>query len=93
MLDKLIGRKKAQQLPVKEKKAKSVPAARFNEMIDYYTAELKSRISELENLKKENEMLIKTSLRNASRSDEFQLHVKKLQEEIRILQQKLSEKR
>ena len=90
MLDRIIGKKRQRsQRPLKEKKAKSVSALRFNQMIDYYTAELKSRIDEIANLRKENEMLIKTSLKNASRSDEFRLQIKKLQEEIRILRQKL----
>lgn len=93
MLDRLIGKKKGSPQPLKEKHAKTIPAARFNQMIDYYTAELKSRIDEITKLKQENEMLIKTSLRNASRSDGFQLQIKKLQEEIRILQQKLQERR
>jgi hypothetical protein len=93
MLNKLIGKKKGSPEPMKEKRAKTIPSARFNQMIDYYTAELKSRIGEITRLKQENEMLIKTSLKNASRSDEFQLQVKKLQEEIRLLQQKLVQKR
>lgn len=95
MIKNILGMKSKKPLPepVKEKKAKAVPAQRFNEMIDYYTAELRSRIDEIRKLKHENEMLIKTSIKNAARSDEHQLQVKKLQEDIRILQQKLSEKR
>ncbi|MBW2997684.1 hypothetical protein KY349_05065 [Candidatus Woesearchaeota archaeon] len=94
MLDKIMGKKKRKlPVPAKQASSKPVPAQRFNEMIDYYTAELKSRIDEIRKLKHENEMLIKTSIKNAARSDEHQLQVKKLQEEIRILQQKLSEKR
>ena len=91
MLDRLLGKKKKRviSLPSKERSTEAVPSQRFNDMITYYTAELKSRIDEINQLKQENEMLIKTSLKNASRSDEFRLHIKKLQEEIRILQQKL----
>ena len=43
--------------PTKELQSKTVPAQRFNEMIDYYTAELKSRLDEIKRLKEENEML------------------------------------
>ncbi len=75
--------------PLKEAKLKSVPAVRFNAMIEYYTHELKSRLSEIVRLKKENELLIKTSVRNASRSDENTEEAKKLREEIRILQSRL----
>lgn len=85
-------KKRAVPKPLLERKAKSVPSKRFNDMIAYYTTELKSRIDEVAHLKKENEMLIKTSLKSASRSDENRLVVQKLQEEIRILRQKLTEK-
>ena len=93
MLDKIIGKKKRKTpMPAKQVSSKHVPAQRFNDMIDYYTAELRSRIDEIKRLKHENEMLIKTSIKNAARSDEHQLQVKKLQEEIRILQQKLDQR-
>jgi uncharacterized coiled-coil DUF342 family protein len=88
-----MGEKRRPSAPMKERKDKFVPSQRFNEMIDYYTAELKSRLAEIDSLKAENEMLIKTSLKNAARSDEFRLQLQKLQEEIRILQQRLQEKR
>jgi hypothetical protein len=71
--------------PTKETTSKHVSTQRFNDMIEYYTAELKSRLTEIESLKKENEMLIKTSIKSAANADEARLHVKKLQEEIRIL--------
>ena len=95
MIKNILGIKAKKPLPepAKEKKAKAVPATRFNEMIDYYTSELKSRLDEIRQLKEENEMLVKTSLKNASRADQFHLQVKKLQEDIRILQQKLKEKK
>lgn len=90
MLDRLMGKKKPRlNRPLKEKRAKLVPASRFNQMIDYYTAELQSRIDEVNKLKQENEMLVKTSLKNASRSDELRLEVSKLQEEVRLLKEKL----
>lgn len=87
MFNRLLGKKKKPAIPVpfKEHSTKAVPTQRFNDMITYYTAEIKSRIDEMSTLKQENEMLIKTSLKNASRSDEFRLQIKKLQEEIRIL--------
>ena len=90
MLKDLFGMKEKPKhsAPMKEKKATSVPSQRFNEMIDYYTNELKSRLAEIDSLKADNEMLIKTSLRNAARSDELRLQIQKLQEEIRLLQQR-----
>ncbi len=86
------GRKGSLPKPMKERRLKSVPAQRFNDMIDYYTAELKSRIEEIYRLKQENEMLIKTSLRNASRSDEFRLKAEKLEEDVRTLQGRMGKK-
>ncbi|MBN1543959.1 hypothetical protein JW898_00690 [Candidatus Woesearchaeota archaeon] len=88
----LGGKEKRRVLPRHEKEnfSKQVSAQRFNEMIDYYTAELKSRLAEIDALKAENEMLVKTSLKNASRSDELRLQLQKLQEDMRVLQQRLS---
>ncbi|MBW2968174.1 hypothetical protein KY362_06840 [Candidatus Woesearchaeota archaeon] len=78
------GRKKPRPpKPVKEKVSKTVSSERFNDMIDYYTAELKSRLKEIDRLKEENEMLIKTSIRNAARSDEFRQQVQKLSADLR----------
>jgi HPt (histidine-containing phosphotransfer) domain-containing protein len=93
MLDKLIGKKKKKELavPAKEKNLKTVSSQRFNEMIEYYTAELKSRLSEIDKLKQENEMLIKTSLKSASRSDELRLQINGLREEIERLKKSSSE--
>jgi hypothetical protein len=90
MLKDIFGMKEKPKhsAPVKERKAASIPSQRFNEMVEYYTNELKSRLAEIDSLKADNEMLIKTSLRNAARSDELRIQVQKLQEEIRILQQK-----
>ena len=88
----LKDKKRPLERPVKEKEAKTVPTQRFNDMVDYYTAELKSRLDEINRLKQENEMLIKTSLKNASRADQLNMHAKKLQEDVRILQQKAREK-
>jgi hypothetical protein len=86
-------KKRTPAAPVKEKTAKAVPAQRFNEMIDYYTHELKSRLEEIKRLKEENEMLVKTSIKNAARSDEQRLQVKKLQEDVRMLQQRLQDRK
>jgi septal ring factor EnvC (AmiA/AmiB activator) len=94
MLKDFLGmsNKKKPSLPVKETHDKSVPAQRFNEMIFYYTTELKSRISEIAALKAENEMLIKTSIKNASRSDELRTQLDKMNEELRILKEKVRER-
>ena len=71
--------------PVRDTNSRTVSADRFNEMIDYYTAELKSRLKEIARLREENDMLIKTSIRNASRSDELKLQNQKLMDELRKL--------
>jgi hypothetical protein len=91
MFKEMLGIKEKRRVlrPAKELSSKPVPAQRFNDMIDYYTAELKSRLAEIDALKADNEMLIKTSLKNASRSDELRIQLQKLQEEVRLLQQKL----
>ena len=85
MFKNLLGKKKRLDIPkpVKETKAKIVSAERFNDMIEYYTAELKSRIAEIDDLKKQNEMLIKASIRSAGRADEARLENSKLKEELR----------
>ncbi len=85
-------KKRVHGVPLKESKAKAVSVQRFNDMIDYYTAELKSRIDEINHLKEENELLIRTSLKNASRADEFNLRSRKLEEELRVLKQEKESK-
>ena len=91
--DMLNLKKKRPSRPLKEKRLKSVSAKRYNELIDYYTHELKARIKEIQQLKQENEMLIKTSIKNASRSDQFSEQNSKLREEVRILQSRVHSKR
>ena len=81
MLKSLLSPKKLR--PKKEVQKKSVPARRFNEMIDYYTCELKSRLSQISRLKKENEILIKTSLRNSERTKGLQEENAKLRSRLR----------
>ena len=97
MLKNLLGMNKKRTgplpLPKKERSSKTVPTRRFNDMIDYYTNEIKSRLEEIQRLKEENEMLIKTSIRNAARSDENRLQAKKLGEDVRVLQTRLKEKK
>ena len=80
--------KKKNLLPSWEKKSKVVSTERFNDMAAYYSNELKSRLSEIASLKAENEMLIKTSIKNAARADELRLQLDKLTEELRILREK-----
>jgi len=91
MIKNLLGIKNKRRpvpRPTKERTAKSVPTRRFNDMIEYYTKELKSRIDEINKLKEENQMLIKTSLKSAARSDELRLHNQKLAEDNRKLQER-----
>ena len=84
MLHNLLRKKKTKiPKPVKEKKAKIVSAERFNDLIEYYTKELKSRLAEIEDMKNQNEMLIKASIRSAGRADESRLENTKLKEELR----------
>ncbi len=84
----LISKKKKRILvkPAKERALKAVSAKRFNDMISYYTTELKSRLLEIKRLKEENDMLIKTSIKNASRSDERRLTIEQLNATIRELE-------
>ncbi|HII71917.1 TPA: hypothetical protein HA265_04140 [Candidatus Woesearchaeota archaeon] len=91
--DFLRPKKRSALRPRKETEAKSVPAKRFNEMIDYYTRELQSRLKEIERLKTENDMLIRSSIKAASRSDQFSEQSRKLSEEVRVLQGRLRDKR
>jgi hypothetical protein len=89
MFESIMGKKKKPSLPAKETRNKLVPTERFNDMVAYYTNELKSRLSEIASLKAENEMLIKTSIKNAARADELRLQLDKLTEELRIQREKL----
>lgn len=86
MFDKILGNRREIPKPARETKAKIVSTERFNDMIDYYTNELKSRLSEIDDLKKQNEVLIKASIRSAGHADQFRLENAKLKEEIRKLQ-------
>jgi hypothetical protein len=88
MFDKLLGNKREIPKPAHETKAKIVSTERFNNMIDYYTNELKSRLTELDDLKKQNEVLIKASIRSAGHADQFRIENSKLKEELRKLQEK-----
>lgn len=88
MIDILRPRRKKSR-PKKELKSKTVSAARFNAMIDYYTRELRSRLSEIKKLRQENDMLIRTSVKNADRAGQNSEQVKKLSEEVRILKSRL----
>jgi FtsZ-binding cell division protein ZapB len=89
-------RKKEKQvkprLPVREKEKKLVDSKRFNEMIDYYTAEVDSRVKEIKRLKEENYVLIGASVKSNRRCDALELECKKLREEIRVFSQRLSGK-
>ncbi|MBI5398886.1 hypothetical protein HZB03_05470 [Candidatus Woesearchaeota archaeon] len=80
-------------IPKKESGKKYVSAQRFNEMIDYYTAELQSRLKEIDDLKAQHQLLINTSVKSNEKADRLSLEVKKLHEEIRVLQQRLTERR
>ncbi|MBW2964708.1 hypothetical protein KY363_04575 [Candidatus Woesearchaeota archaeon] len=96
MIKDLLGikpKKRPSSVPSRETKAKIVTAERFNEMIEYYTNELKSRLDEIKRLKEENEMLIKTSIKSAAHADESRLQARKLQEDIRVMQQRMSDKK
>lgn len=81
-----------QGTPQKEPNKKYVSAQRFNEMIDYYTAELQSRLKEIEDRKTRERLLINTSVKSNEKADSLALEMKKLREELRILQQRFEEK-
>ena len=87
MLDKFLKKKKPKK-PEYELSLKSVSAQRFNEMIDYYTNELKSRLKEIEDLKTQNELLLKTSIKVSAKSDESKREIEKLKGEMSILRSK-----
>ena len=73
----LLRRKKRPQ-----KADKPVPAKRFNEMIDYYTAELTSRLNEIDRLREQNTMIMKTAVKQSDRESELLDRIKKLREEL-----------
>ena len=61
---------------------KPVPANRFNEMIDYYTAELDSRLKEIARLREQNMMIMKTAVKQSNRENELLEKIKALQAEL-----------
>ena len=75
------------QLPVQENEKKVVETSRFNEMIDYYTAELKSRLQEIESLKVQNQILIQASVKSNEKVDELQREVKQLRVQMHAQQE------
>ncbi|MFC1723913.1 hypothetical protein ACFL0V_07270 [Nanoarchaeota archaeon] len=93
MLKGLLNPKPRFRKPKKEIKSKTVPTRRFNDMIEYYTKELRSRLVEIKKLRQENEMLIKTSIKNAERADQFSQSNQKLAADVRILNTKARERK
>ncbi|MBT7903773.1 hypothetical protein HN587_07975 [Candidatus Woesearchaeota archaeon] len=101
MIESLFGRKKKKQglkvksrsvvKPIKEKVNSDVSARRFNEMIDYYSHELKVRLDELNSLREQNEIILKTALKQSSKNDHRELQLQKYQEENRILLEKIKD--
>lgn len=90
MLNNLLGKKKAKlRRPEKELNAAAVPASRFNEMIDYYTSELKARLKEITDLQEQNRMLIQTALKQQNRAAEISERMAQTQQENVALKKKL----
>ena len=91
MLKELIMPKKKKKKIRKESVKKVVPTERFNEMIEYYTRELKARFDEIKKLKEQNQLLTQTALKSSNKSDQSYKTILKLQEENRILRGKVNE--
>lgn len=75
--------------PVKELSQEMISSKRFNEMINYYTRELKSRIDEIERLKKESNILISAAVKHSSEKTDCAETLKRLQNENETLKHKL----
>lgn len=83
---------KRRKKPKSETNKKAVSAKRFNEMVAYYTVELKSRLNEIKNLREQLQLLTQTTITTSKKSDETRTQNKKLIEENRILKEKLYQK-
>lgn len=90
MLQNLLGKKKTKpRMPVKEMAAATIPASRFNEMIDYYTSELKARLKEIKDLQEQNRMLVQTALKQQNRAADISERMTQTQQENVALRKKL----
>ena len=75
--------------PVKELNKRTIPAMRFNEMVDYYTHELKTRLAEIKRLRDEAAMVIGMSVKHGGEKQELMEKVKRLQNENNILKRRI----
>ena len=77
MIDKILGKKqKRRKAPVKTG-AKTVPAKQYNELIDYYTAEMESLRKEMGRLKEQNTLIMKTAMRQGEKNTELEQKTRK----------------
>jgi len=88
LLDGVIKSSTKLTKPTKELNRNTVSSKRFNEMIDFYTHELKTRLDELESVRTQNEIILKTALKQGSQNDERTRELLKLREENRLLKEK-----
>ena len=100
MIEGIFGKKKKRPLnkskknllsPTKELVRETVSSSRFNDMIDYYTHELKTRLDEIEALQAQNEVVMKTALKQGSRNDERARELAKLREDNKLLNDQIIE--
>ena len=66
-----------------------MPASRFNEMIDYYTHELKVRLKEIKELREQHQLLIKASIKQQDRAVDASERTKEIQKENVFMRKKL----
>lgn len=71
MIEKILGKKKKRQSPVKTK-AKAVSAKQYNELIDYYTAEIEGLRKELARMREQNTLIMKTAMKQGEKNTELE---------------------
>ena len=81
MIDKILGKKKKRQAPVKSQ-AKAVSAKQYNELIDYYTAEIESLRKEIARLHEQNTLIMKTAMKQGEKNTELEETARELRKEF-----------
>ena len=85
MIDKILGKKAVRKKPVKTVK-KTVPAKQYNELVSYYTKELETLRAEMERLREQNTLIMKTAMKQGERVKELEERNQKLSAENQRLQ-------
>lgn len=84
-------KKKKSAAPRKEPAYTTVPAQRFNDMIDYYTCELKSRLAEIDKLRLESQAIMNTAIHRSNERSDMEEKLKRMQNENETLKRRLRE--